>query len=75
MNEMSPTDENIICCPDNVKKTIAFLTDALQWEEIPFMLTFECFKLPTEENETIEFEWNRGTIVSRSKILMCCKSL
>lgn len=67
MTEMSPADENIICCPDNIKKTVAFLTDTLEWEEIPFLLTFECFKMPTETNDSIEFEWSKGKKVSREE--------
>ncbi|CAG9764754.1 unnamed protein product [Ceutorhynchus assimilis] len=63
-NEMSPIDENIICCPDNIKKTVTFLTDALEWEEIPFMLTFDCFKMLTEENASIEFDWSKGQPIS-----------
>ncbi|XP_050296923.1 integrator complex subunit 8 [Anthonomus grandis grandis] len=66
-NEMSLTDENIICCPENVKKTLNFLTDALQWEEIPCMLTFDCFKMPTEKNDTIEFDWGKATKVSKEE--------
>ncbi|XP_030752565.1 integrator complex subunit 8 [Sitophilus oryzae] len=67
MTEMSPADENIICCPDNIKKTVTFLTDALQWEEIPLMLTYDCFNMPTETNEALQFEWTKGKKVSRDE--------
>ncbi|XP_066143354.1 integrator complex subunit 8 [Euwallacea fornicatus] len=67
INEMSPADESIICCPENIKKTIQFLTDALQWDEVPHMLTFECFQMPTEENDTIEFQWTKASVISREE--------
>ncbi|XP_076267977.1 integrator complex subunit 8 isoform X1 [Rhynchophorus ferrugineus] len=67
MSEMSPADENIICCPENIEKTVTFLTDALQWEDIPPMLVCDCFNMPTETSEGLDFEWTKGEKVSREE--------
>ncbi|KAJ8928547.1 hypothetical protein NQ314_018885 [Rhamnusium bicolor] len=67
INDMSTVDETIICSSENIKKTITFLTDALEWETIPDMLTFNCFKLPTESNDCIEFDWDKSQPISKNE--------
>ncbi|XP_060527282.1 integrator complex subunit 8 isoform X2 [Cylas formicarius] len=67
MNDMSPADENIICCHENIQKTLTFLIDALQWEDIPCMLTFDCFNTPTEQNDNIEFDWSKGQSITKEE--------
>lgn len=62
---MSLRDENIICCPENIKKTISFLHESLQWERMPKLLSFDCFQMPTETNDSIEFNWNKATHISK----------
>lgn len=64
IHDISLADETIICGSENINKTIGFLLDALNWEEVPLMLTFDCFKTPTEENDSIDFEWSKGKVVS-----------
>lgn len=67
LNDMYLSDESVICTPENVQKSITFLTQALQWEQIPFMLTFDCFQMPTEQNDSIEFHWSNGRTVTRQE--------
>lgn len=67
LNEMYLSDESVICTPDNVQKSITFLTQALQWDQIPFMLTFDCFQMPTEQNDSIEFHWSNGRTVTKQE--------
>jgi hypothetical protein len=64
--EISPPEENIICSHDNVRKTVEFLTSALSWDDVPSMLTFECFKLPTETND-LEFDWPCSQPISKEE--------
>uniref|UniRef100_A0AAR5NXE3 INTS8 TPR repeats domain-containing protein n=1 Tax=Dendroctonus ponderosae TaxID=77166 RepID=A0AAR5NXE3_DENPD len=67
INEMSLRDENIICCPENIQKTISFLHESLQWEQMPKLLSFDCFQMPTETNDSIEFNWSKATLISRDE--------
>lgn len=64
---MSPIDINIICSSDNIKKSVAFLTNSLEWETVPQMLTFNCFNLLTEANDSIEFEWEKSQPISKNE--------
>ncbi|CAH1117237.1 unnamed protein product [Phaedon cochleariae] len=67
INDISIADESIICCPENINKTVNFLTDSLEWENIPSLLTFDCFKLPTESNDCIEFDWLKSEPLSKTE--------
>uniref|UniRef100_A0AAR5P3A9 Uncharacterized protein n=2 Tax=Dendroctonus ponderosae TaxID=77166 RepID=A0AAR5P3A9_DENPD len=67
INEMSLRDENIICCPENIQKTISFLHESLQWEQMPKLLSFDCFQMPTETNDSIECKWSKATLISRDE--------
>ncbi|KAG5899842.1 hypothetical protein JTB14_012313 [Gonioctena quinquepunctata] len=67
INDISPADESIICCPENINKTVNFLTDSLDWDIIPDLLTFDCFKLPTESNDCIEFDWSKSQQLSKKE--------
>lgn len=62
---MFPVDANIICSPENIKKSVEFLTDSLDWETVPQMLTFDCFNLLTETNDSIQFEWDKSLPISK----------
>lgn len=44
-----------------------FLTKALDWESVPEMLTYDCFTLPTESNDAIEFDWSKSKAVSKNE--------
>lgn len=39
-----------------MRESVDFLKKVLDWDNIPGMLTFDCFKLPTETND-LEFDW------------------
>ncbi|XP_072390138.1 integrator complex subunit 8 [Diabrotica undecimpunctata] len=67
INDISKADESIICCPENINKTVNFLTEALEWQIIPSLLTFDCFKLPTESNDCIEFEWTKSEELKKNE--------
>nr|XP_023030206.1 integrator complex subunit 8 [Leptinotarsa decemlineata] len=67
INDISPADESIICCPENINKTVNFLTDSLDWDIVPSLLTFDCFKLPTENNDCIEFDWSKSQELSKNE--------
>ncbi|XP_056638700.1 integrator complex subunit 8 [Diorhabda sublineata] len=67
INDISMADESIICCPENINKTVNFLTEALDWEIIPSLLTFDCFKLPTESNDCIEFDWSKSEELKKNE--------
>lgn len=64
---MTPLDENIICSPENISKTINFLTSALEWDMVPEMLTFDCFKLLPESEECIAFDWDKSLTISKNE--------
>ncbi|XP_044263221.1 integrator complex subunit 8 [Tribolium madens] len=64
--EISPAEENIICSHENVRKTVEFLKSALNWDEVPSMLTFDCFKLPSETNG-LEFDWSSAQSISKEE--------
>lgn len=65
--DMSVMDENIICCQENITKTITFLTEALEWDKIPDLLTYDCFKLLTDSYECVEFDWSKSHPISKSE--------
>ncbi|CAG9860087.1 unnamed protein product [Phyllotreta striolata] len=67
INDISIADENIICCPENINKTVNFLTEALEWKLIPSLLTFDCFKLPTETNDCLEFDWSKSEELKKNE--------
>lgn len=67
VNDISIADEHIICCPENINKTVNFLTEALDWQLVPAVLTFDCFKLPTENNDCIEFDWSKSEELKRNE--------
>lgn len=60
-------DENIICCQENLNKTIHFLTDALDSDQIHDLLTYDCFKIPTDSNECVEFDWSRSQPITKNE--------
>lgn len=53
----------IYCHLELVEQTVNFLKSTLSWDNIPGMLTFDCFKLPTETND-LEFDWNQTQTIS-----------
>lgn len=65
--DMSILDENIICSQENITKTVTFLTNALEWNTIPNLLTYDCFKLLTDSHECVEFDWSKSQPISRNE--------
>ncbi|KAJ8912846.1 hypothetical protein NQ315_007978 [Exocentrus adspersus] len=67
VNDVSPVDINFMCSPENIKKSVLFLTDAMNWEILPTILTFECFVLPTEANDFLQFQWDNCLSISKDE--------
>lgn len=65
---MSTLEETIFCSQENIDKTLLFLNDCLSWTEIPGMLTFDCFQLPTETNDKCECDWTKVVDISKEEL-------
>lgn len=56
-NEMGPA-ENPAFTPEGVEKSLNFLINALNWDEMPNFVTINSFVMPTEINTELQFEWD-----------------
>lgn len=67
--DISPSEESVICTLENVNNTVKFLENCMEWENIPSMPKFECFQLPTEINEDINFDWTKSESISKEELV------
>lgn len=65
--DMTILDENFICSQENINKTIAFLVQALEWDKLPNLITYDCFKLLTDSNECVEFDWSKSQPITKNE--------
>ncbi|KAK9890977.1 hypothetical protein WA026_013315 [Henosepilachna vigintioctopunctata] len=67
--DISPNEESVICTLENVNNTISFLENCLNWEDVPNMLTFDSFELPTETNGNINLNWSNSEPISKEELV------
>lgn len=64
---MGLLDENIICSQENINKAVSFLIESLEWDSVPDLLTYDCFKLLTDPYEYVEFDWTQSQSISKTE--------
>lgn len=62
--DVNPVEETLLCSPENLNKSLYFLNRALSWENIPKMLTFECFLMLKENSDNVETDWSHAIPIS-----------
>ncbi|XP_017782006.1 PREDICTED: integrator complex subunit 8 [Nicrophorus vespilloides] len=66
-SDITAMEENMMCTPENIEKSLNFLISALQWEHVPPMLGYNCFVLLTEGSRETQFEWNEAVPISKEE--------
>lgn len=56
--EVTTVEESMICTPDNLNRSLCFLSQALSWERQPKMLTFDCFLMLKEDSNNAQMSWS-----------------
>lgn len=60
-------EDNAIRSPDNVTKSILFLTETLSWVSIPPLPTSKCFTIPSEDHTAVEHNWTHAIPISKEE--------
>lgn len=59
--------ENLPCSPEGLDKSLKFLSDVLNNVNVPNLITFQCFVMPTEINSEIQFDWECSVSISKDE--------
>uniref|UniRef100_A0A1Y1MIK6 INTS8 TPR repeats domain-containing protein n=1 Tax=Photinus pyralis TaxID=7054 RepID=A0A1Y1MIK6_PHOPY len=65
--EFTSPDDSIIHSPQNVQKSVCFLTDILAKGCVPHLITYDCFATLKEDSLLVENNWDRSTPISKDE--------
>lgn len=60
-------EDAVIRSPENIARSVSFLTESLDWDSVPSLPTSACFNIPAEDHTCITHDWTLACLVAKEE--------